>query len=111
MQNVAGFWEICRTQFDRVGFTRDFNIAGILQKKVNCWQCAGTAISRHFRPVICSASSGHVPYHHLCFIAQGNLGQFAMWSCETLRVGYEEVMADVVSGEEAELLKELEELM
>ena len=33
-----------------------------------------------------------------------------MWSCETLLVGYEDVMTDAVAGEEADVLKKLKEL-
>ena len=34
----------------------------------------------------------------------------AMWSCETLLVGYEDVMMDAVAGEEADVVKRLKEL-
>ena len=33
-----------------------------------------------------------------------------MWSCETLLVGYEDVMTDAVAGEEADVVKRLKEL-
>ena len=34
----------------------------------------------------------------------------AMWSCETLMVGYEDVMMDALAGEEADVVKRLKEL-
>ena len=33
-----------------------------------------------------------------------------MWSCETLMVGFEDVMMDALGGEEAAVIKRLQEL-